>query len=117
MEKIYKVYLYRNCWGIKVIFLFTQSCKLTYNLFHRGNICSWSANAVKIQKHLHLFTASGLLTFSASECRRQQQQLGGPFPVLACLIMRCVCLIVYLERRTSFIDSVPDRTLLAFFLM
>lgn len=33
----------------------------------------------------------------------------GPFPILVYLIMRCVCLIVYLESRTSFIDLVPDR--------
>lgn len=44
---------------------------------------------------------------SSAECRKQRW-LGTIFPILVYLIMRCVCLIVYLESSTSFIDLVPD---------
>ena len=58
----------------------------------------------------HVFNPDGLLTFfhllsagSSSGWR--------PFPILPVyLIMRCVCLIVYLESSTSFIDLVQWQT-------
>lgn len=105
-----------NCcliWRCKLL-RYTQMPTYFTEAIHALITVDWSANTVKIQMNFHFWHVFFLprrafdLFFI---CWVQEAAVARDhFPILVYLIMRCVCLIVYLESSTSFIDLVPDRS-------
>lgn len=95
----------------------TRTHTLTYftAAIHALITSDWTACAVKIQTHFHFWHVFifGALTgvwpfliFWVKEAALARDH----FHILVYSIMRCVCLIVYLESSASFIDSVARQT-------